>query len=385
MNQSILTAEVAALLVEIVIFFAVIFETKTRSKKSKVFLELTVAAFTTITLDVLSYLPINWGAYPRIMFLHEYLVFIFPFITYGVFLYYMNCHLSEKVKVRNRFTVIGIAICALGIVCTTCYSLNERLFKIIDGIYYQGDYLERYLMLYVIALIYIIMVIVFYSKKLGPHDSIACSLFMVVPIIFIIINLCYPKLTFSIASIALSNLIIYIMLQSEQYSKSMEREQESHKLAHYDELTGLQNRLASSEFIENLKCDSEIGVVFGDLNGLKYTNDTFGHKAGDKLLCDFADLLVTTFRKDDVFRISGDEFIVLLPHMPYEVFEIKKRKLIEKLGIMEYPIASLGFEYGMEAEVHHLIEMAEKEMYEDKKQFYKRYPMYAQRKKEDVK
>lgn len=53
-----------------------------------------------------------------------------------------------------------------------------------------------------------------------------------------------------------------------------------------------------------------------DVDGFKGVNDTLGHPAGDRILCDLAALLCTTVRsQDEVFRMGGDEFAVLLPHV----------------------------------------------------------------------
>ena len=55
----------------------------------------------------------------------------------------------------------------------------------------------------------------------------------------------------------------------------------------------------------------------GDVDGLKLTNDIFGHAAGDRLLKKVAEVLRNVCRKDDIIaRIGGDEFIILLLKLP---------------------------------------------------------------------
>jgi diguanylate cyclase (GGDEF)-like protein len=94
-------------------------------------------------------------------------------------------------------------------------------------------------------------------------------------------------------------------------------EKASHAASH-DPLTGLANRRV---FFDRLQHTIEIarrhgtlvGVVFIDLDGFKYVNDTFGHAAGDELLRQIAQRLDTTLRRaDTVARYGGDEFVVLL-------------------------------------------------------------------------
>ncbi len=70
------------------------------------------------------------------------------------------------------------------------------------------------------------------------------------------------------------------------------------------------NNLSNLDIAENLP----LTVIFADLNGLKMTNDMFGHRAGDELIRKAAQILMQSSRREDVVaRIGGDEFIILLP------------------------------------------------------------------------
>lgn len=84
-----------------------------------------------------------------------------------------------------------------------------------------------------------------------------------------------------------------------------------------DELTKLNNRrglymLGEQQLKIARRMDSDVTVFFGDLDNLKYINDTFGHAAGDQALIMVADVLRTCFRETDILaRIGGDEFVVI--------------------------------------------------------------------------
>lgn len=88
--------------------------------------------------------------------------------------------------------------------------------------------------------------------------------------------------------------------------------------AHHDELTGLKNRTKMfheiQDVIEDLKkFNIKFAVMFIDLNKFKQLNDTLGHDAGDAMLKETAYRLNDSVRLDDtVFRIGGDEFLVLI-------------------------------------------------------------------------
>ncbi len=86
-----------------------------------------------------------------------------------------------------------------------------------------------------------------------------------------------------------------------------------------DELTGVYNRGYIMDLLEDL-CSGELTdetfyVLFVDINALKYTNDTYGHKAGDRLIIKITHAILNTVREYDIVaRIGGDEFLVLMPN-----------------------------------------------------------------------
>jgi diguanylate cyclase (GGDEF)-like protein len=92
-------------------------------------------------------------------------------------------------------------------------------------------------------------------------------------------------------------------------------------MATEDALTGLPNRVALIERVENVIREARFGcnsfaVMFMDLDGFKTINDSLGHTAGDNLLKAFSRQLVMAVRHGDtVARLSGDEFVVLMERL----------------------------------------------------------------------
>lgn len=96
-------------------------------------------------------------------------------------------------------------------------------------------------------------------------------------------------------------------------------EESANRLAITDHLTGVANRLGFEkamsriEFEMQAKLTSNFYLLMIDLDGFKNVNDEFGHEAGDKVLCNFAQLLTMIVRKSDfTARLGGDEFIIIL-------------------------------------------------------------------------
>lgn len=82
-------------------------------------------------------------------------------------------------------------------------------------------------------------------------------------------------------------------------------------LSRTDQLTGLQNRRGFKECLASLPENRKFAFIFGDLNDLKETNDTQGHEAGDRLLCAAADVLRQVGQEGFLFRMGGDEFLMI--------------------------------------------------------------------------
>lgn len=100
-----------------------------------------------------------------------------------------------------------------------------------------------------------------------------------------------------------------------------QREQEEllQKLAHYDALTGLPNRVLLARLLQDRMAETRangtrLGVAYLDLDGFKPVNDRLGHGAGDRLLVVVAGRLSRALRPQDcVARLGGDEFVILMP------------------------------------------------------------------------
>ncbi|MBF0471583.1 MAG: EAL domain-containing protein [Gammaproteobacteria bacterium] len=109
----------------------------------------------------------------------------------------------------------------------------------------------------------------------------------------------------------------YVALFSD-ITRQKEHQQQLERIAHYDVLTDLPNRVLLADrlqqaMIQEQRRGKEIAIIFLDLDGFKAINDTYGHDAGDQLLVTLAGRLRMALREGDtIARIGGDEFVAVL-------------------------------------------------------------------------
>lgn len=98
-------------------------------------------------------------------------------------------------------------------------------------------------------------------------------------------------------------------------SEINEYKEKLHYVSYHDQLTGLQNRLALNKklhFLMKQKGISQFALLYIDIDKFKNINDTMGHSFGDALLLQVSERLKTQVGTEAVFRIGGDEFIILI-------------------------------------------------------------------------
>lgn len=196
----------------------------------------------------------------------------------------------------------------------------------------------------------------------------------------------------------------FIIVESSQYvgmatgHKLLEeithrKQQELYFLAHYDQLTGIPNRLLFHDRLlqtyQNAKRNSNLfAVIFIDMDRFKQVNDTLGHAFGDQLLVQFARCLTSSVRESDtVARLGGDEFVVILqnlaePHHADKVAATILDNIRKPLTIYEREIsvtASLGVSvYPVHDDtIDGLIRKADAAMYDIKEKGRNGYAVYS--------
>ena len=161
------------------------------------------------------------------------------------------------------------------------------------------------------------------------------------------------------------------VISAEKKAANME------ELANHDALTGVRNKTAYNSEIM-LVADSHVGLAVIDLNYLKRLNDTHGHDKGDRAIKKLSQLICEVFCNSPVFRIGGDEFVVILRDRDLENYSELVNRFNSKLEEMindsslepwEQVSAALGVALREDGEdMNSLFKRADKAMYERKKE-----------------
>jgi diguanylate cyclase (GGDEF)-like protein len=142
-------------------------------------------------------------------------------------------------------------------------------------------------------------------------------------------------------------------------------------LSLHDHLTGAGNRHALQRYFDSLNPLGSLGVVYADVTGLKRLNDTQGHRAGDELLIRASRCLGRVFPAYPVFRVGGDEFLVLCPRITQGALLERENRLRDCLLQQQVVLASGSAWYPTIAQdIDQLVLQAERRMYEAKRAYY---------------
>ena len=167
------------------------------------------------------------------------------------------------------------------------------------------------------------------------------------------------------------------VISAEQKAANMQ------ELANRDSLTGIRNKTAYDNEIKRIAVkledgETEVGLAMVDLNFLKKINDTYGHDKGDKAIKKLCGLICVIFDHSPVFRIGGDEFVIILRGNDYNNYNDLEKQFEAKLADIakddslepwEKVSASMGaafYDSEIDEDMDSLFKRADHTMYEKK-------------------
>lgn len=148
-----------------------------------------------------------------------------------------------------------------------------------------------------------------------------------------------------------------------------------HRLSYHDLLTNALNRNAFMDVLSQFRPGqyASADIIYIDINGMKEINDFYGHHQGDKILITTVAKVFNLFKPDELFRIGGDEFVIITYDLTetdfYEKFNLLRNIFCEKTNL-PFSIATGSCWVKSPSDLNSLLQQADSAMYTDKKKFY---------------
>lgn len=255
--------------------------------------------------------------------------------------------------------------------------------------FHRGPLYMVYIAACGLAFLYIMVLFVligFEARYNGILTTVFITLIMVIGQVACFID---GEIKTGYISIAITAMLLYVYIQGLFRRQIIATLDVEHRIANHDPLTGVSSRISfdrKSEEINDLIQKNPAVVQFAlcecDLNNLKMINDTFGHDTGDAYIIRCSRTISNIFKHNQVFRIGGDEFVILIQDDEYinlnNLKEIVKNFTKAEADRMTTLIDKQCFAAGFavfdnkkDSCVFDVLKRADDEMYKNKKEIKK--------------
>jgi len=303
-----------------------------------------------------------------LVYVTNLLSFLLIDCTVVSFTKYLHVLLSDSDNTdanKKAFNLVMMTSC-IRVVLILILFFTGNLFVVEYGHYYEQSLSIIPYLISLVVMCELMFIVIKNHRTFDTKEFVVIILYLLLPVPPILIELYTNVYYLTVVSMTLSILIIYTMIQAGVIERNRLKANVMEELSHMDLLTNLGNRRAYYKYISKFLPEQNIGIIFSDINGLKYTNDHFGHNSGDNLIITYSNILKEVFGNNGVFRISGDEFVVVLSNISEEKFKAKYYALMSKISENQ-SLAAAGEAYGTGACFERLVSEAEEKMYEMKR------------------
>ena len=389
---------IIALLVQLIINYDVIMN-KTSSKVSKnnkSYRRFIIGSIFYYVTDIL------WGFFDeqkmdRMLFFDTTAFFLAMSLMVMLWTAYATDYLDEKTRFGKALRTVGQLFFMISPPALIINFFYPILFSINSECEYHPGTI-RYLLLLIQILLFLLTGIhtIVLSMKVSKEKKVryrAIGAFGIVMTALVLVQVYYPLLPVYSVGCMLGTCLLHTFIYEDEKAeyrnkleKLLQQEKESKKALHTartaantDPLTGVKSRNAYLEMtadIDSSIIDSsaaDFGVIVFDINGLKNINDTKGHEEGDRYIRDGCMMICRKFTHSPVYRIGGDEFVVLLKGCDYENRESLLSDFDEQiernhlLGLVSISTGMAIFDPDTDTQFSEIFDRADKKMYERKK------------------
>lgn len=181
-----------------------------------------------------------------------------------------------------------------------------------------------------------------------------------------------PRVTISNYAL-LKTMTVFVEERLFHYKLNLKREYD----LYHDSLTGLKNRNGMRLYTDQVlqKYQGSVGVAVANINGLRDMNRDFGQDYGDKVFISFTEFLTKSFPNAAIFRLEGDEFIIISKGVSYKEFHEKVMEVEKEAEGALLRGASFGMAWteAEEKDIPGMIHNATQKMIVSKRHYYERY------------
>ncbi len=251
-----------------------------------------------------------------------------------------------------------------------------------DNVYQRGPLYWIYVVIYIYSALFGYMEFIRHGKHFKKQNETSLSMILAMMCVSILMQMFMVQVKTIYIGMTLCSVMLFVHF-NEFSQMAMEDELDMRKrMLEIDAMTEIYSRHAYIEALESYEKDGlpeGLAVFMTDINGLKTINDEFGHSAGDEVIRAVAQCLDATFKDcGRCYRTGGDEF-VCFAHLDRDgaaaATEHIKRTLGEWHGILsDKANASVGCVISddhPEQDAQGLVALADRRMYEDKKEYYR--------------
>ena len=251
-------------------------------------------------------------------------------------------YLGSRTFFSKLLTYAARALFIYVLVVTPLNRWYPVMFWLDDSGGYQTGYARDFMFVFQVVLLLLTAI---YTLSVSSHSKdrkrqrhLTVGLSGLIMMVFVLVQIFFPTYPLYAISYMLGCCLLRTFVienEREEYRCSLEitlaREKEQFqelktawKLAYTDALTGVKTKLAyleKGEQIDRQIADGTIGelaIAVFDVNDLKLVNDTLGHETGDAFINEACHLICGIFKKSPVYRVGGDEFVVILENDDYK-------------------------------------------------------------------
>lgn len=174
----------------------------------------------------------------------------------------------------------------------------------------------------------------------------------------------------------------HTLLSSLQYFltdslKAKKQKEQLRYMSYRDMLTTLYNRNKYIQVLDNSQVEvlSKVGVAYIDINGLKQTNDSYGHEAGDQLIINTGRSIIEVL-PENAYRVGGDEFVIICFNIEEDIFRKKIQRICENIAEKNVSVSVGRVWEEAPADLEVMLKRADDLMYTEKKRYYKNQDIF---------